>query len=126
MNISGLISIIHNAAHESQNCLQRMYELTDLLDKSIKNTEDTDMRLIISAIRTVSQCGSALIENYPKEDVIDAIRSSVTFSERLESDVTAFSSIYDRFKTDIIKTADDFDSLIDRIAPPAPEEFYPV
>lgn len=119
-----LIATFHDSFRESHDCLLRMYELTDLLDKSIRNTESTDMGLIICAIRNVSLCGSALIKNYPKEDVVDAIRSSATFSNRLEGKVTAFSSIYDRFKTDIIGTADAFDLLMDRITTPAPEEFY--
>lgn len=74
--------------------------------------DDSEMRLIVSTIRSVSTNGRILAEKYKKDDIVNSARKSETYNSRTEKRIDSFIQIYDRFSTDIIEIADSFDRMM--------------
>ena len=117
---------MHDAFSEAGDCLCAIYDVTDVLDKSIRNMDATDMQLLISTIRNVRSSGRLTLEKYKKEDIIANGRQSITYTSRTESRITLFSEIYDGFQSNVIDIAESFLYAIDRIPHHTPEEFYTI
>ena len=103
-----------------------MYELTDVLDKSIRNIVETDMQLLIGTIRNVRSSGWMILQKYNKEAIIARERESITYTSRTELQISLFSEIYDEFQLSVIETADAFLSAIDHVPSHSSKEFYTI
>lgn len=109
---SDIVSVMHDSFLEAGDCLIAFFEATDLLDKAIRYVDDSEMRLIVSTIRSVSTNGRILAEKYKKDDIVNSARKSETYNSRTEKRIDSFIQIYDRFSTDIIEIADSFDRMM--------------
>lgn len=121
-----VIKYMHDAFFEAGDCLCVIYDVADILDKSIRNMDTTDMQLLISTIRNIRSSGRLTLEKYKKEDIIANGRQSITYTSRTESRITLFSEIYDGFQSNVIDIAESFLYAIDRIPHHTPEEFYTI
>lgn len=115
-----------NAFMEADECLQRLYYISDLFDKTIRNTEKSDMQLVVSIIRNIIISGVNVLKNYSKNKIIDSFRLSQTYTDRMEGKIKSFSDLYDRFQKDILKTAEQFDSMFDRLEENPAKEFFDI
>ena len=121
-----VIKYMHDAFSEAGDCLCAIYDVTDVLDKSIRNMDATDMQLLISTIRNVRSSGRLTLEKYKKADIIDNERHSITYTSRTENRISSFSEIYDGFQPNVIDIAESFLYALDRIPHHSPEEFYTI
>lgn len=121
-----LFNTMRETFFEADECLFDFYILTDLLDKALRNADTSDMRLVISTVRSIEKSGRRLLADYKKAEIIERGRKSRTYSDRTEKKIEAFSQIYDRFKVEMLEVADAFDTMIDRIPSHKPDEFYTI
>lgn len=121
-----ILKYMHSAFSEAVECLYAMYELTDVLDKSIRNIVETDMQLLIGTIRNVRSSGWMILQKYNKEAIIARERESITYTSRTELQISLFSEIYDEFQPSVIETADAFLSAIDHVPSHSSKEFYTI
>lgn len=125
-----LLSIRRDTFREATDCLLELYVLTVLLDKAIRNTEKTDVSLILSAVRCVANDGKSLIEHHAKEHYLDRIiangRSSHKDSEQIEDKIEAFRKAYDRFQSEVLSIANEFNIMTARVPPHEISEFITV
>ena len=123
---SDLLNIKRDTFFEASNCLLEFYIQTNLLEKIIKNTNATDMQLVLSAIRSVVKNGTRILEKYRKEDLLNQGRTSNTYSESIEKKLEAFANIHDRFKSDVVEIAKSYSDLIDYMPSHSVDEFVPI
>lgn len=121
-----LFNTMRETFFEANDCLFDFYILTDLLDKALRNADNSDMRLVISTVRSIEKSGRRLLADYKKEDIIERGRNGRTYSDRTEKKIEAFSQIYDRFQVEMLEVADAFDTMIDRIPSHKADEFYTI
>jgi len=121
-----LVATMRSSFREATDCLNAFYNVTDLLDKALRHSDDSDMRLIISAVRNVTQSGQKLIGIYSKESIIQQFRVSLEYTQRAETRIESFVKIYDRFQKEVLDIADTFNTLVDRIARHTIDEFFDV
>ena len=121
-----LFDTMRDTFREASDCLFDFYNIADLLDKAIRNADNSDMRLVISAVRNVIRNGERLLSDYSMTDIVDKKRAASAPSEQLDEIITSFCSIFTRFQTDIIEIAKDFDTMVDRIPSHKNEDFYSI
>lgn len=121
-----LLKEMQDCFYEANDCLRAMYDVTDVLDKAIRNIDNSNMQLIISIVRNVTVSGSLILEKYNKSDIINKGRLAVTYAKRTEMKIASFSKIYDDFKTNVIQIAESFLLIIDRIPSVCTEDFYEI
>ena len=113
-----LINVLHNTFRQSSDCLYNLYYLTDLLDKAIRNEDQTEMRLVNSAVRNVAKHGVLILEKYNKEEIIKAIKAArvtIACPDLMMKKIETFANMYDKFQSIVLDIAQKHDTILDRI-----------
>lgn len=110
--------------HAAAECLYKLYQVADMLDKAIRNWEGIDMGLIITSIKTVSLYGTLLLANSRKDSIITECKNDPYSNAGLCENLGLFDSIFERFKTDVLDIADSYKAVFDQLSLPENTDFY--
>ena len=114
-----LLGIRRDTFREASDCLLELYVLTDLLDKAIRNIDRSDVSFVLSAVRCVARDGKSLLEHHAKEHYLDSIiaagRSSHKDSVQIEEKIDVFRKVYNRFQSEVLYVANEFDTITMRV-----------
>ena len=116
-----VMAVLPRAASE---CLYKLYQVADMLDKAIRNWEDIDMGLIITSIKTVSLYGTLLLSNCRKDAIITECKYDPHSNAGLCENLGLFDSMFERFKTDVLDIADSYKAVFDQLSLPENTNFY--
>ena len=116
-----VMAVLPQAASE---CLYKLYQVADMLDKTIRNWEDVDMGLIITSIKTVSLYGTLLLANCSKDAIVTKCKNDPYSNAGLCENLGLFDAMYERFKTDVLDIADSYKAVFDQLSLPENTDFY--
>ena len=121
-----LLTLRSSIFSEAFDCLCKLYYVTSLLDCAIQDLDSTNTRLLISAVQNVRLTGYIIYEKYPIEDILEKGRASMLYTEQTEAVMEIFSTLYARFRPDVIDVAESFLKRINRPIQHIPDEFYTI
>ena len=121
-----ILNVMSDTFAEANACLSALYSLTDLLEKAVLYSENANMQFVVSAVQNVAKNGRLVLWRYKKNDIIGIMKYANPRPDRLEEKISAFSAIYDRFSSEVINIAEQYDKLIDRIPSHKNDEFETV
>ena len=88
------------------------------MDKAIRNEDQTEMRLVNSAVRNVAKYGVLILEKYNKEEIIKAIKAArvtIACPDLMMKKIETFANMYDKFQSIVLDIAQKHDTILDRI-----------
>lgn len=109
----------------ASNAIFEMYRVADLLDKTIKNWENTNIPLVISALTTTISCGELLREKY-KKDIVKNQSIEFDSPDSLLNNLDKYDIYYDRFKTEIIDIARNYLEVLRQSSLPTVKDYYKI
>lgn len=121
-----LFSVMSDTFAEANDCLSAIYLVTDLLEKAVLFSDNSNMQFVISTVQNVAKTGRLILWKYKKNEITEIIKHANPRPDRLEDKIDAFSSIYDRFSKEVIDIAEQYDTLIERIPSHKYDEFKTV
>ena len=110
----------------ASDALFELYRVADLLDKSIKNWENTEMPLVISTLTAAISLGEFLLKENIKDVIAERSRNDPSSSESLLQNLDVYGAFYDRFKAEIIETAISYKNDLSMFSLPAVTEYFNV
>ena len=102
------------------------YKVADLLDKTIKNWEDTNMPLVLSMLSSIISLGEYHLRENKKDIVAERSRNDPLSSEAFLQNLGIYDAFYDRFKAEIIETAKSYRNDLSMFSLPTVTEYFKI
>lgn len=106
--------------------LFELYRVADLLDKTNKNWEKTEMPLVISTLTAAISLGEFLLKKYKKDVVAQQSLDDSISSDALLQNLDKYDAFYDRFKTEVLETAISYRNDLSMLSLPAVTDYYKI
>ena len=120
-----LLVNLRTMPREAWECISKMYDIANMLEKTIINLENSSMDYILTAIHIIRVTAPFILKSYQKTDIIDKCKAEIGYTSRMETTLNTFEMLYDSFKPQIIEAAERYDRSL-RFYPANIDKFYQI
>ena len=110
----------------ASEALFELYRIADLLDKTIKNWENTEMPLVLSMLSAAISLGEFLLRENKKDVIAERSRNDPFSSESFLQNLDVYDAFYDRFKAEVLEIAISYRDDLSMFSLPTVTDYFKV
>lgn len=121
-----LLCAMEGLPREASDCLYELYQVADILDKTIRSADNTDLGLVMSIVTLVKKQSRFLLSKHKKKIIVDRCNTAPDRNLRLCNNLSVFEKMYDEFEPSVIDVADKYDLILKQYPSIDNDIFYTV
>ncbi len=110
----------------ASEALFELYKVADLLDKAIKNWENTEMPLILSMLSAAISLGEFLLKENKKDIIAEQSKKDTLSSDTFLQNLNIYDAFYDRFKAEVLEIAISYRNDLSMFSLPTVTEYFKI